>query len=275
MVGTDGTVTLRGLPQDSFSLAFTRDGKRIGTLTFSLGAGDSEIDITVSVTSSSVVLLQDVRNGAGHGDIELEGNVEQVLFLSTLNDSRFVISSRTVVVRPAVTVIRDGNKTRLPADLTAGTHVHVKGTFLPAEGSVIPVLASEIRIQTGNEGEDDDGDGPKPKPSPTPSPTPGLACMIDEASPGRRVELEGRIASGDATSFKLAADHVSSPVDVLAGTATLECSKSSEGGGNGALTPAQCRALVMPGARVEVSGTLQACTRTSALVSASRITVRF
>jgi len=267
-VGADGSFTLRGLPTGSFTLVFTRDGARIGTLSFTAVLPNQELNITISVSSTSLVLLEEQRNGIGHGDLEIEGSVEQVLLLSPSGDSRFIIHSHTVVVRPGQTVIREGNAVRGPADLTVGRSVHVKGAWLPAEGATQPVLASEITIQTG-----DGQDTPKPSPSPTPTPTPRADCMIEGGTTGRDIELEGTIASGNASSFKLSVDGArsSNPVDVLAGGASLQCTPAS---GPNAPTPAQCSASVKAGAKVHVSGTLNSCSAASAQVSASRVQVQ-
>lgn len=261
-VGADGSFTLRGLPTGSFTLVFTRDGARIGTLSFTAVLPNQELKITVSVTSSSLILLEEQRNGVGHGDLEIEGKVEQVLLLSATGDSRFLIHSRTVVTRPGQTTIREGNTVRGPADLTVGRSVHVKGVWLPTEGSTQPVLAYEIKIQTGGDDR-----------TPTPAPTPRADCMIEGGTPGRGIELEGTISSGDASAFKLAVDggRSSGGVDVLAGGASLVCTPPS---GPNAPTPAQCSASVKPGAKVHVSGILNTCTATTAQVSASRVQVQ-
>jgi Domain of unknown function (DUF5666) len=264
-VGADGSFTLRGLPTGSFTLVFTRDGARIGTLSFTAVLPNQELNITVSVSSSSLVLLEEQRNGIGHGDLEIEGSVEQVLIVSTTGDSRFVIHGRTVVARPGQTTILEGNAARGPSDLHVGVPVHVKGVWLPAEGSTQPVLAYEIRIQA-----DEDDDGPA---APTPTPSPRAACITEGGTPGRGVELEGTIASGNASSFRLSVNggRAANPVDVLAGGATLECTPKS---GPNAPTPAQCSASVTAGAKVHVSGTLDSCSAASAQVTARRVSVQ-
>lgn len=263
-IGSDGSFTLRGLPTGSFTLIFTRDGARIGTLSFGSVLPNQELSITISVTSSTLVLLEEQRNGIGHGDVEIEGSVEQVILLNPAGDSRFVIHSRTVVARPGQTAIREGNAARTPADLTVGRPVHVKGVWLPAAGTTQPVLAYEIKIQSGVE---DDS------PTPSPTPAPRGDCMIEGGTPGRGIELEGTISSGDASAFKLSVNggRSSNPVDVLAAAASLECTPAS---GPNAPTPAQCRALVKAGAKVHVSGTLNACSATAAQVSAGKVQVQ-
>lgn len=262
-VAVDGSFTLRGLPDGSFTLLFTREGAPLGTISFNSVMPNQELTITVSVTGTSVTLLNEQRNGIGHGDLEIEGRVEQVLFLSTTGDSRFMIASRTVVVRPGSTAIREGNRLRTAADLVVGARVHVKGAWLPLEGSTQPVLAAEIKLQDSDaeNGDDDDED------------TPAATCLIQGGSAGRSVQLEGSILSGNATSFRLTVNggRASGPVDVLASSASLECTPKS---GPNAPTPAQCAASVTAGAKVHVSGNLDTCTPTAALVSASKVMVQ-
>jgi hypothetical protein len=150
-VGGDGTFTLRGLPEGGFTLIFT-SGTEIGRLSFSEVKANQEITLTVQVSTSGVVLLEEQRNGIGHGDIEIEGNVTQVISLAAA-ESRFLINGRTVVARPGETAVREGNRSRNIEDVTLDRHVHVKGVWLPMEGSIQPVLAHEIMLQ-GDDGED-------------------------------------------------------------------------------------------------------------------------
>jgi hypothetical protein len=146
-VSQDGSFTLRGLPTGSFALVFSREGSALGTLRFNAVLPNQELTITVNLAGNVVVLVDEKRNGVGHGDLEIEGSVEQVLVLSASGDSRILVNGRTVVVRPGQTAIRQGNALRQPTDLTVGQRVHVKGTLLPAEGSLQPVLATEIKLQ--------------------------------------------------------------------------------------------------------------------------------
>ena len=269
-VSSDGSFTLRGLPTGSFTLVFTRDGVPLGTLTFNSVMPNQEVTITVNITGSSVVLLEEQRNGVGHGDLEIEGRVEQVILLSATGDSRFIIDQRTVVARPGQTTIREGNTRRQASDLTVGQRVHVKGAWLPKEGATQPVLAYEIKLQH----DDDDGeDGDDENPSATPTPTPRAACIIEGGVQGHKVELEGKILSGNAAAFRHMPEgsRSSSPVNVLAASASLECTPKS---GPNAPTPAQCSASVTTGAKVHVSGILEICSATSAQVSASKVLVQ-
>src|SRR5437773_4063013 len=130
-VGADGSFTLRGLPEGGFHLVFSSGGVTLGTLAFSEVKPNQEITVTVQVSGSTVTLLEDRRNGIGHGDVEIEGLVSAVLLLDPVGDSRFMIDGKTVVARPGETAIREGNKARTVADVTVGHQVHVKGVWLP------------------------------------------------------------------------------------------------------------------------------------------------
>ncbi len=145
-VGADGTFTLRGLPEGSFTLVFTQGGTPLGTLTFSAVAANQQITITVQLVETEIVLVDEDRRGIGHAGIELEGLVQNVigLHVAPLGDSTFVIAGRTVIARPGVTAIREGVTARTVDDVTVGKQVHVKGTSM--EGST-NVLAYEIKLQ--------------------------------------------------------------------------------------------------------------------------------
>lgn len=155
-VGGDGSFTLRGLPEGEFTLVFTSGLTELGRLSFSEVKPNQEITLSVQVSGSGVVLLEEQRNGIGHGDIEIEGIVAEVLALNPLGESRFLVSGRTVVARPGETAVREGNRSRNVEDVTAGRRVHVKGVWLTPEGSTQPVLALEIKLQGDESGGIDD-----------------------------------------------------------------------------------------------------------------------
>jgi hypothetical protein len=178
-VGGDGSFTLRGLPEGGFTLIFRDGATEIGRLSFSEVRANQEITLTVQVSGSGVVLLEEQRNGIGHGDVEIEGNVAQIVALNPAGESRFVINGRTVVARPGETAVREGNRSRNIEDVTQDRQVHVKGVWLPMEGSTQPVLAHEIKLQ-GDQGEDDGG-----------GTTPGPGKSLCTA--GQKVEVEGTI----------------------------------------------------------------------------------
>jgi hypothetical protein len=259
-VGADGSFTLRGLPEGGFTLEFSMNGTVIGTLRFDEVKPNQEITITVQVTTTSVVLVEQKRNGIGHGDLEIEGLVQEVISRSTTGDSRFRIDGRVVVARPGQTAIREGNTSRTVNDLAVGVRVHVKGVWMTGTtSSQQEVLAHEIKIQRDDDEDDDDNRS--------------QSCLISGGRVGDRIELEGNVQSGDASSFmlKVQGGRAGGPVQVEAGGATFQCTPAN---GPNAPTPEQCRAKVTGGAKVHVSGTLASCDTTSASVRASRIIVQ-
>ena len=179
-VGDDGSFTLRGLPTGSFTLVFTQGGVTLGTATFGEVMPNQEITVTIEVTPSGVTVVEERRTGIGHGDIEIEGLVQQILELDPVGDSRFLIDGREVVARPGQTAIREGNTAKTVNDVLVGRQVHVKGTFMDPVRGVTPVLASEIKLQ-----------GPAASPSPEPSASPVSKCF----APGANAEVEGKIVA--------------------------------------------------------------------------------
>jgi hypothetical protein len=188
-VGEDGSFTLRGLPTGSFTLVFTQGGVTLGTATFAEVMPNQEITVTIEVTPSGVTVVEERRTGIGHGDIEIEGLVEQVLEVNPVGDSRFLINGREVVARPGQTAIREGNTAKTVNDVLVGRQVHVKGTFMDPVRGVTPVLASEIKLQ-----------GPEASPSPGPSPSPESKCF----APGAKAEVEGKIVAKGAGDITVA-----------------------------------------------------------------------
>lgn len=256
-IGSDGRFTLRGLPEGSFTLNFFSDGAPIGSLTFTEVMPNQALTVTVSVTNSTVTLVEERRNGIGHGDLEIEGRVEQILVVNPAGDSKFVIDGRTVIARPGQTAIREGNRARVVGEITLGRQVHVKGVWLAAvPPAAQEVLAWEIKLQGPETG---------------PSPSPGAACMINGGRAGEGIELEGNVAGGSYPTFtmRVNGNRASGLVDVQATSA--QCSPAS---GPNAPTPAQCQARVSGSQRIHVRGTLQSCSLTSALVTGARVTVQ-
>jgi len=226
-VGGDGSFTLRGLPDGGFTLVFKNGTAEIGRLSFAEVKANQEITLTVQVSDAGVTLLEEQRNGIGHGDVEIEGNVGQIVAMNPAGDSRFVINGRTVVARPGETAVREGNRSRNIEDVTEGRHVHVKGVWLPMEGSTQPVLAHEIKLQ-GDDGEDVGG---------TPT-APGKACAA-----GSKVEVEGIIAAKSGSTITVN-QQGKGPFACEVGSARIRK-------GNTTYTVAQLQA----GWRVHVSGT--------------------
>lgn len=185
-VGAEGSFTLRGLPTGSFTLLFQQNGVTIGTLPFTAVNANQQITITVMVSNGSIVLLEQRRNGIGHGDLEIEGLVDQVLVLNPAGESRFMIDGYLVVARPGETAIREGNRARSVSDVRVGRRVHVKAVWLPAEGSAQPALAHEIKLQGGS------STGPPTTPG---DPSPKSFCP----DAGRKAEVEGKITAKGAS----------------------------------------------------------------------------
>lgn len=264
-VAADGSFTLRGLPADSFTLVFLLAGSEVGSLPFSGLAPNQELSLTLALSSAGVVLLEERRNGIGHGDVELEGRVEAVLVVDPGADSRFTIAGRTVVARPGETAIREGHRARTVAEVTVGRRVHVKGVWLAAEAGSQPVLAHEIKLQGDDPEDDGEGDGEGDGDDPD--------CAIAGGRVGDRIELQGSVVSGSAPAFVLRVEghRARVPVPVDAAGASFECSPA---GGPNAPTPAQCQASVVAGARVHVKGSLTACSATAAAVRASSVRVQ-
>lgn len=144
-VGADGTFTLRGLPEGSFTLVFMQGTTEVGRLVFGEVAANQQITITVQLVSGEVVLVDEDRRGIGDAGVELEGPVQNVIVVNPAADSRFVIRDRSVVARPGVTAIREGNTRKTVNDVTVGRQVHVKGTTVKDSTDV---LAFEIMLQS-------------------------------------------------------------------------------------------------------------------------------
>jgi len=252
-VGADGTFTLRGLPEGGFHLVFSSGGTPLGTLAFTEVKPNQEITLTVELSGSTVIIVEERRNGIGHGDVEIEGLVGAVLLLNPAGESRFTIDGKTVVARPGETAIREGNRARTVSDVTVGHRVHVKGTWLPVEPGGQPVLAQEIKLQ------DDDDDDTDPTGS----------CMISGGRAGEGIQLEGSVASGSSAGFmmKVQGNRSSGTVQVDTSGASFKCN-----GFKG--TDAECRAKVTSGAKVHVSGTLESCDLTAALARATEVKVQ-
>lgn len=256
-VGADGSFTLSGLPEGSFTLVFTRDGRALGTMLFDAVKPNQEITIRVALSANgqSIILLEEKRNGIGSGELEFDGVVEAVLSLDPAGDSRFLIDGYMVVARAGVTSISEGNQRRSVNDVVVGRRVFVKGRWLESTtGSGQLVLALQIKLLDGDE---DDDDGAK-------------SCMISGGKVGKKIELEGTIAFGSTVHFfqlLVNGNRAKGPVDVDATGASLKC--------NGKKTPpAQCQAQVTAGAKVHVSGILEACDSSRASVTASEVKVQ-
>jgi len=244
-VGADGTFSLRGLPQGGFTLVFTSGGARLGVVAFAEVMPNQEITVTVRVDGGTVVVVEERRNGIGHGDLEIEGRVESVVALNPAGDSVFVIDGRQVVARPGETAIREGNRARAVTDVTVGRQVHVKGTFMAStdRGSQ-RVLAQEIKLQGGETG----GGGPNPS----------AACPA-----GANAEVEGIITGKGASSVTVRQQAKGDYLCLVSGATRIRK-------GNTTYTFAELQS----GWRVHVKGTQQGLSGSACQVSASEIKVQ-
>jgi len=159
-VGEDGTFVLRGLPDGDITLLFTDGDAFLGSIVLAGVLPNQELIVSVEVTDTGVDLIEDQRNGIGHGDIEIQGDIDSVESIDVAGDSLFVIAGYEVVARPGTTAIRRGNERLTVEDLSEGDQVHVKGVWMPLENgldaSEQQVLAHEIKLQ--EEAEDGDSD---------------------------------------------------------------------------------------------------------------------
>lgn len=256
-VGADDSFSLTGLPAGRFSLEFSRGNRTLGTLSFGSVEANQEITIRVGLSpdGSTVMLLEERRNGIGQGEVEFEGNIEAVMEVDPRGDSRFRIAGNTVLARAGVTKIHLGSSSRTVHDLHQGLRVLVKGRWIESTIGTRVVLATDINIR-----EDVDDDDP---------PTVG-SCMISGGKVGKKIELEGTVASRSSSSFDLRVNgnRASGLVDVDISSSSFKCN------GNKNLPPAGCQALVAVGAKVHVSGLLEACSSSQALVAASQVKVQ-
>jgi hypothetical protein len=243
-VGADGSFSLRGLPPGGFTLVFTSGGATLGTVNFAEVQPNQEIIITVRVERGTVVVVEERRNGIGHGDLEIEGRVESVVALNPAGDSVFVIDGRQVVARPGETAIREGNRARTVGDVTVGRQVHVKGTFMAAtdRGSQ-RVLAQEIKLQ-GDEG--------------TSTPNPSASCAA-----GANAEVEGIITGKGGSSVTVRQQAKGDFLCLVSGSTRIRK-------GNTTYTFAELQS----GWRVHVKGTQQGLSGSACQVSATEIKVQ-
>jgi hypothetical protein len=108
-------------------------------------------------------------------------------------------------------------------------------------------------------------EGASPSPSPTSSPGTS-ACLISGGKAGSSIQLEGTVASGNTSQFKLdvMGNRASKPVDVDASGASWRCVGQS----------GDCKTNFRSGNQVHVSGLLNTCSAEVARVTASEVKVQ-
>ena len=124
------------------------------------------------------------------------------------------------------------------------------------KNSVLVVV--EIKVETG-------GTAASPSPTPTTS-----ACWVNGGTVGQGIELEGDVTGGTSTAFKMAVNgRADTPIDVNASSASFRCI-----GGAKAPTDAECKASIKTLPKVHVSGRLDSCTPSAAMVIASEVKIQ-
>ena len=95
-------------------------------------------------------------------------------------------------------------------------------------------------------------------------------CLISGGRSGEKIELEGDVASGTPTAFKMDVNgnRAAKLVDVSATAASFVCNGDKKG------SATTCQATVKAGAKVHVSGTLTSCTLDVAQVVATEVKVQ-
>jgi hypothetical protein len=176
----------------------------------------------------------------------------------------------TVVEDPSISVTVNGNGTFMIEGLPLGTFtlvfqrdgvtlgtVTVTGVGEGSEVKIIVQIQSSRVVVVQLTVDDHDTD---------PS---NANCIINGGRQGDSIELEGNVASGTASLFKLQVNgnRASQLVDVsTAGASSFECVGQA---GKGACPPSP-----LEGSKVHVRGTLTSCSTSAALVTASEVKVQ-
>jgi hypothetical protein len=145
-VDGNGNFTLSNVPAGTVSLRFQGKGSD-ATLTILGVEPDDRLQISVTLNGNSARLesRQSSKNGRG---VEVNGRIDSI----NAGARTLLVGGQSVMVPPS-TIIRHGNQTFTFADLRAGDHIQAKGT---RDGATL--VASEIKVETGDEDEDDDND---------------------------------------------------------------------------------------------------------------------
>jgi hypothetical protein len=98
----------------------------------------------------------------------------------------------------------------------------------------------------------------------------GAGPVVSGGTVGQGIELEGDVTGGTSTAFKMAVNgRADTPIDVNASSAIFRCI-----GGAKAPTDAECRASIKTLPKVHVSGRLDSCTPSAAMVIASEVKIQ-
>jgi len=181
----------------------------------------------------------------------------------------------TVQENPSLSVTVSGNGTFEIQDLPAGGFTlvfSVNGVVVGrititavGEGTTIKIVVrlndqevELVDIETEDDdtsGDQDSGDGTK-------------TCIINGGKQGANIELEGNVDSGSSSQFMLRVNgnRSSGLVDVAASGASYVC--------NGKKGSSDCKANLLPGAKVHVRGNLTTCSTTAASVTATEVKIQ-
>jgi hypothetical protein len=179
----------------------------------------------------------------------------------------------TVQENPAISATVSANGTFELEGLPAGTitlvftingtvvgTVVITGVGTDAEVKIVVQVTADgvILIEIKIDGQDGD---------PTTPPDTSSACLIEGGHAGSNIELEGTVASGTFSLFKLdlQGNRANALVDVNSSAASWKCVGQSG---------ADCKASFKAGNQVHVRGLLTTCTTTSALVNATEVKVQ-
>ena len=147
----NGSFTLRGLPEGSLTLVFKNGTVEVDRLTIDGVKVNQQIAIVVELVNGRVNLLEETRNGIGHGDIEIEGKARNIQVGDHPMTGSLHVNGYYIVTRVAETTIRKGNSALTLDELRDGDQVHVKGEFEQAADGSSQVFAREIKLQEEQE----------------------------------------------------------------------------------------------------------------------------
>jgi hypothetical protein len=189
----NGSFTLDNVPPGSVVLRFQGRGSD-ATLTISGIEADDQISIAVTLNGNSARLDKSEKSsGGGNGNGNSNGNLVNGRIDSIDAGSRTLRVEGTTVLVTASTTIRHGNQTFGFTDLRVGDHVQVKGS---RNGSM--VTASEIKVETGGDGEDDDDDDEVDRVV-----FRGTVSLLTGLCPGLTMTVTGtRVVTNAATQFE-------------------------------------------------------------------------
>jgi hypothetical protein len=176
----------------------------------------------------------------------------------------------TVAEDPSITVKVSGNGTFMLEGLPVGTFtlvftrdgvtigtVTVTGVGEGSEVKVVVQVNGSVLVVIELKVDDHDAESPNG------------SCIINGGRAGEGIELEGNVASGTASLFKLQVNgnRASQLVDVsTSGPSSFQC-VGQPGKGDCPPTP-------LAGSKVHVSGTLTSCSTSAALVTANEVKVQ-